>query len=167
MFDQVTSSAVASLSSISADIFVSIAVVILFVALAMARGKDRVLAFLIALYPAALITAYFPYYDLVAVGRSQYITVLTVFFVVALAIYAVLRKYIEASYQHHGFWRLLEYVLLAAITTGLLFALLYHVVSIEQLHDFSVILDSLFGSSLALFTWLVVPFVAIPLFVRP
>lgn|GEM_PF-3291931 len=167
MFDQVTSNAVASLSSISADIFAGIAVVILFVALAMARGKGTVLAFLLALYPAALITAYFPYYDLIAVGRSQYITILTVFSVVTLAIFAVIRNYIEADYQHHGFWRLLEYVLLAVITTGLLFALLYHVVSIEQLYDFSVILDSLFASSLALFTWLVVPFVAIPLFVRP
>ena len=55
---------------------------------------------------------------------------------------------------------------LSIAVVGLFIALLYHVVDVEQYYTFSIILDSVFTSSLAFFVWITVPLLSIPLFIR-
>lgn len=161
---------VAFISSISADILGMVGVVVLLFALGFARGKKFLLTFLLALYPSALVTAQFPFYDqLHSLGLSNIRSIVPLI-VLTLSVVGtmwVIRQYIDTGYQDRTFWRVIETTVLSVTATGLLFALLYHVASLEPVYNFGPAIDALFSSTQAFFVWLVVPIVGIQLFVRP
>lgn len=168
MQKEFTGNALHIISSISADIFGYLGCFILLVALGLSKGKDSLIVFLLALYPAGLITEYFPFYDLFA-RNSQLIKDFSSLFIFLSSLVAVIffiKGYIDTNYQHHTFWRVVEVIVLAIVSVGLFFALLYHLVGVTSLYDFSFVFDALFSSKIAFFIWLIAPLLSIPLFVR-
>jgi hypothetical protein len=170
MFDPIEAEAVirSSLKDISADAFGLLGVVALFVALALAKGKDTVVALLFAIYPATLLTSTFPWYAKISlgIGGEGAYERLIVFIIGTIAFFFILRGYIE-SYEQYGYlWRVVEAVALSVALVGLTMATLYHVVQVWHIYEFSVIFSSLFGSSTAFFLWLIAPVLAFPMFVR-
>lgn len=169
MFNDTTSSVVSSLSTISADVFGIFAAVLLFVALGLANSKRSILLVLIALYPAGVLTYFFPWYDYLSFGSGQHmrqIEMLTIFVVTAVGGVLIFKNYINASYESRTFWRILEITTLSIVTVGLAIALLYHVVGVDHFYNFSIIVTSLFASPYALWLWLIAPLITIQLFVR-
>ena len=170
MFDPTEAEAVIrnSLKDISADTLGLLGVVALFVALALAKGKDTVVALLFAIYPATLITTIFPWYAKISlgIGGEGAYERLIVFAVATIAFFFILRGYIESYEQYGYFWRVVEAVALGVALVGLAMAVLFNVVQVYHIYEFSVLVGTLFGSPTAFFLWLVAPVVAFPMFVR-
>lgn len=169
MFNETTNSLVSSLSNISADVFGILGAILLLVALGMANGKKLLIVILVSLYPAGLITFYFPYYGYLTIGTENFFSSLEpiiLFFVTLLACIFVLKNYFDTSYQSRTFWRYLELVTISVTTVGLSIAMLYNIAGIENFYNFSILVDSMFSSPLALWLWFLAPLVNIPLFVR-
>ena len=169
MFNETTSSVVSSLSKISVDIFGVLGVVILLVALGLANGKKTLIVILLSLYPAALVTEFFPFYggvpfitEVVPIGTEP----LVLFILSEGVTIFIIKNYIETTFQIRSFWRFVEITALSIATVGLGIALLYHIVDIDTFYNSSIILDSLFSSPTALWLWLVAPLASISLFVR-
>ena len=152
------------ISSISADVFALLGVVALIAVIGVAKGKRVIIAILFSLYPAAFISMNIPQ---IVQLESGALASLFLFVVSIVAISFVLVKYMKRSFPERTFWRMVEIIALSVSVTGLLFALLYHAVRIESVHNFGVIADTLFASPIALFVWLLAPLISIPLFVRP
>lgn len=169
MFSETTNSVVNSLSTISADVFGILGAILLLVALGASNGKDFLIALFLSLYPAALVTLFFPYYGTLLGGEgaalADFEPLLLFFLTLCICVY-ILKNYVNTAYQSHTFWRFLELITLSITTVGLLIALLYHIVGVDNLYNFSIIIDSLFASPLALWLWFLAPLVNIPLFVR-
>lgn len=169
MFSETTNSVVSSLSNISADIFGVLGVIVLLVALGLANGKKMLIVVLLSLYPTALVTQFFPFY-----GRVPFISgsvpvgteSLILFILLLVASIFIIKNYIETSFQTHSFWHFVEVISLAVTTVGLGIAVLYHFVGVDSFYNFSIVLDSIFASPIALWLWLVAPLASITLFVR-
>ncbi len=171
MFDptEFESSIRTSLTSVGVDIFGVLSLLALATAAALTRGKDVLLTILVALYPAALITQTFPYYGRVSLelANSDTYERLIVLLISSIIIFTVMRKYLKSTFQLRVVWRFVEALVLAVSITGLFLAVLFNVVNIATLYSFSVVFYALFATPVALFGWLLVPIVSIPLFVRP
>jgi RsiW-degrading membrane proteinase PrsW (M82 family) len=166
VYNEVTRTAVTTLHTVSADVIALAALVLLLFAVCMARGKHTLLASMFALYPAALITANFPFYDRISSVANVHVATLTVFGVTTVVALIVIRSFLQHSYEQKTFWRLLEHFVLAVLAAGLLAALLFHVVGAAEHYTFSVLVHSLFASQTAYFLWLVAPMIVVPLYVR-
>ena len=164
-----TDSVVTLISGISGDVFGVVGLIILLIALGLSKGKDNLLVLMISLYPSALLTEYFPFYDSVLLGNghlSKVLTPLAVYLISAFAISFFLHNYIDTNYQHSAFWRFVEIFVLSLSIVGISIAVFYHIVGIEPLYNFSFVFDALFASNFAMFLWLLLPIVSIPLFIR-
>lgn len=152
-----------------AGILCAVGLVILLVAVGLTKGKDSLLVLLFSLYPSALLAEYFPYYGYIQVGTSEFSNILGPLIVLAsltaMTAYAI-KRYVVAGYQHHTFWRIVEVVALSLAIVGLCLALLYHMVGIGQILNFGPSFGILFISDTALFIWLTLSLLSIPLFVR-
>jgi len=165
----VTESALSLISGVSADIFGVLACIILLVALGLSKGKDSLIIFLLALYPAGLITEYFPFYSSFAIGNGELTKVLGPLFIFLgslMAVIFIIKNYIDTNYQHRSFWRVVEVIVLSVTCTGLFIALLHHTVGVTEYYTYSIVFGTLFSTNLAFFIWLCVPLLTIPLFVR-
>ena len=144
--------------------------VTLMVAVGMSQGKNALISSLIGVYVATLVTAYFPYYDLIEseLGISDIkVLKILVFGLFVTGTILSLRKYISNTHQHHLFWRTIEVVVLSIGVVGLTFASLYHVVGIGEHLSFGPMLESLFSSKSSFFFWIIAPIFSFPLFIRP
>ncbi len=158
-----------TLSDVSADVLGVFGVVVLFVALGLAKGKDVLLVLLFSLYPALLITSYFPFYDALVIGGGDISVAfekLVVFVFSAVVVIVIMRGYINSGYQGSSFWRTVEVFVLSVMSVGLFISALYHVVHIEELYNFSFVFDTLFAPAGAFFVWLILPLLSIPMFIR-
>jgi hypothetical protein len=171
MFFPTETSVLGYVSSFSADILVVGGLLAFMFGLGVVRGKDTLITLLLALYPAALLTLAFPYYDLMGFstgkgGAAGVPDKLLVFVVTCVALFFILRGYVNCRYQQQAFWRFVELTALAVGAAGLTAAALCHVVGIEQYHPLVPLLHAVFASGMAWFLWLLAPLAAIPLFVR-
>ena len=164
-----TESVVNLVSGVSADVFGVVGFIILLTALGLSKGKDNLIVMMLSIYPAALITEHFPYYDSMSLGSGTLANVLgplLIFIIVTVTSFFIFKNYIDTNYQHHSFWRFVEVIILAIANIGLFITVLYHIVGIESFYNFSFVFDSLFTSNLAMLFWLVLPIISIPLFIR-
>ena len=169
MFSETTGSVLSSIGNISADIFGVLGVIILLVALGLTKGKKILLVVLLSFYPTALVTHFFPFY-----GGVPFLTgtipltfePLILFILALVASIFIIKNYIETTYQIHSFWRIVEIISLSVTVVGLGIAILYHSVGVDNLYNFSIILNSFFSSATALWLWFVAPLASISLFVR-
>lgn len=169
MFNETTEGIGSQLAATSADILGVVAGVALLLALSLSKGRDELLAIMFALYPAALITEYLPFYQMVSFGGGSADSVekLVVFVVTFIISLVIIRSYVDTAFEQRALWRFIEGFVLSVTTIGLTLAVLYHIVHIEMLYNFSGVFDIIVMSPTALFLWLVAPLVSISLFVRP
>lgn len=169
MFNDATASVLSSLGSISTDVFGALGLIILLSALGLSKGKSILFTLLVALYPSAFVTLFFPFYDSIQVGNNamaKMFVPLSVFLLSTAILFAIFRRYINAGYQFHTFWRFVEVIVLSITITGFTIAILYHVVDVDTYYSFSSFFNMLFASPLSFFIWILAPLVSIPLFVR-
>ncbi len=153
--------------SLPTDLIALAAVVVLLVALGLTKGKRHLLAFCLALYPAAFFTMAFPYYAAAeATGQGASYARLGVFALSLLVCTVLLLRYTSGGFPARGVWRFLECLALAVACTGLCAVLLMHTHALVGLYVPSPLLTSMYTDPLYFFLWLVAPFAALVAFVR-
>lgn len=170
MYTQTTDSILHLVGSISADVFVLLAFVLLLIALGLAKGKDMLIVFILAVYPSALFTAHFPFYEKVqhiSLLSTPSIPELVVFVATLLVGMRILSSYIDTGYQQHTFWRYVELITLSLAGVVLTVSVLYNIIEFQYLYNLSPVIDTVFASGTYFFFWLIAPFIIIPSFVRP
>ncbi len=155
-----------AIGSLSSDVLLLGGALTLCVALGLTKGKDTLLALLLALYPAVVVTGECPFYGRLGGSMGGVLEPMVVFLVTWVAVFFIIQNYIHSMYPASGFWRLVEIVVLSLGAVGLCVAALYHVVGIERIHDFSSLIDTLVAAPAAWAAWIVAPLMSIPLFVR-
>jgi hypothetical protein len=158
------------LSFFSVDVICIVGIIVLCVAIGLAKGKNVILQILLSLYPATLVVIFFPYTDKLWF-TSFFVNVLeimplAIFLISVVLFFLLFRTIVHARYQPHSFWRFLEVVIFSFLLVGLFFAILYRVVHIEDFYNFSTILDTIFKSSQSFFIWIIAPLMGIPLFMK-
>ncbi len=157
--------AVMSLGSIGTDVIVILGVIVLLVALGFTKGKSELIALLVAVFPAALLTQFFPFMGILTFGNPGLDRAL-VFGSFLIVIMLLLRPYIAGSYPKTSFWRSVEIVALSIACTGAIAAVLIQVCDIAQVYPLSGLILGAFMGPVGVFWWLVGGLAAIPLFVR-
>jgi len=128
-------------------------------------GKRRIVALIFSLYFASFLYLYFPYSDFFIqsdLGTLELTALIAgVFFVFFILLFIILIRIINVSFPQSSGRRWLEATLLSTATTTLILALLYHVIPIAPLYDFSSPIDRLFESPEYFFWWLIAPLVVL------
>lgn len=165
MLNTLSSETLAYLSSLGVDVLALVVVAFVLSSLGFVKGKYELIALLLAVYPAALLTLLFPYAETLGFGNGPLDKTLMFgsFLLVGTLLF---RMYIETSFTRSRAWRVVEILILALACTGATLATLIHVCNVEQLYAFSPLIRDIFGGPVGLFWWLVGPLASIPLFVR-
>jgi len=161
-----TESALSLMGSISIDTLAVLLCCALFVTYGTMKGKDKLLVFLFSLYPAVLVTSFFPFYALVGDGVLSRYVPLIVFALSVAGIFYVLKDFVDANYQPNTLWRWIEVITLSVMSVGLCLALMCHSADLHLLYSFSPMFYTAFTSPYALFAWLVAPLASVPLLVK-
>jgi hypothetical protein len=128
-------------------------------------GKDRIIAFIFSLYAAFVLYSYFPYVrQLSLFNRSNEQLVLSQLLIFAVLFFfalSVMKHLVIADFPYARTRKLLELSILSVSAIVLLAVLVYHIVPVERLHNFSGVFDTLFAQTRYVFWWLAAPLVAI------
>ena len=155
--------------ALSTDIIIIVAVFFIFFFYAIHWGKSNSISLLISFYIGMLAFISFPYLDTLTILKSSETQValshLAIFLLGVFIIHYILRYSLYAEYPPHKITKLIQAGILAASSTGLLFAFTYHSFSISLLYDFSPSIDTLFSPEF-FFWWLVAPLVGLAIVSR-
>jgi hypothetical protein len=146
----------------------AVAIVVLCVFLGiytLVKGRGKMLSFLLALYPAALLYPFLPYRNLETtvggISLAQPSAQVGIFIVVVLISGILLRSSVRASsVKGHG-KAYLEAILLAMLGAALLITLAFHVSPLANVYTPSPLIHVLFVSSGVPFSWLALPLLVI------
>jgi hypothetical protein len=152
MLNDITTTALATVGNTSTDVLSAIVLCVLLIVWGAMQGREVLLATLFGLYPAMLITNYFPYQYLTGMTKTS---ARLLVFVVALAIvFFVIRRQLMSSFFMGGMWRWVEVLVLALCVVGVLGTALYHSVNIGTIYTFSPLFNTLFLSPVMHIAWL-------------
>ncbi len=141
---------------LTGDMVVLLILVAVFLGYGMYFGKQRLISFILAFYPAVILYKLFPFTGKLLIsseGNWPVITEGLIFLGFFIALNLVIGRYVYASYEYEAgskFFRMLG-LSLAAITLVLLFS--YTVVSLDGIHNFGGSIDALFTGESKIF-WL-------------
>lgn len=160
---------IAPILAVGIDVLVLAATVCALIAWGYMKGKHVLLALVFSLFPAALVTSFFPFYGfLVGVIPALTIGILktSLFAILTIGIWVIVVRYMHISFVHAGFWRFIEVLSLSVTAVGLAIALLYTFTEFQTVYNFSSYIDRFCSTDFALFWWLLAPIATIPLFLR-
>jgi hypothetical protein len=131
-----------------------VAIVILLATYGLYAGRERIVALILGLYPAALVYQTFPYWhQLPAKGLRFWI-----FALLAIVFSLALQKVLQSSYSGWRVRRLVEAGIFSILATGLFFALAYYLQGDSMPIPVTI---PFVGLPLGLFVWLTLPLVAV------
>lgn len=137
---------------------------------ALRYGKDRIIAFIFALYVGMLAFLHFPYTEKVLLFKGSEINVLLshsiIYIAFVILIYIVTERVIWAEYPQNGARRLMEAFILALSGAALLLSFAYNILPIASFYSFSPTIELIFEPSKFFFWWLLFPLVAVFLLAR-
>lgn len=152
------------ISTLQQSLFVII-VLALFLAYAMAKGRQSLINLIMGLYLALLISLEFPYYSYIT-GETENAKTESILMIAVFAVFTLLstilfnrlmpREYEEGTFE--GFGKKAVYAIIATI---LVVSYSYHVLPVTDLVDPGSPVATLFGSESSFFWWLLVPLVTL------
>ncbi|OGG54381.1 hypothetical protein A3D62_00430 [Candidatus Kaiserbacteria bacterium RIFCSPHIGHO2_02_FULL_49_11] len=155
--------------ALSTDILIIGALFILFVVYGLRYGKSGSVSLMLSLYVGILAFISFPYREKIALyGSSEFQVALLYILAFCVGVFVahyIVRRFVFAEYPMSRVVRIAQAALLAAGSTGLLFAFAYHALPVSTLYDFDAVIDSLFSSQY-FFWWLVAPLAVLALVSR-
>lgn len=164
MLNNITSTALTTVGSTSTDVLSLIGFCVVLIVWGAIQGREVLLASLFALYPAMLVTQYFPYSYLASMSSvSARLAVFVITFGVGQFI---IRRQLQSSYFLGGPWKLVEVLALSLCVAGVTGVALYHSVNLGTMYAFSPLFNTLFLSPIAHIAWLAGSLLAVPLIVR-
>ncbi len=150
---------------ISVDMLVVGVLVVLLLAFGIHYGRNAAITLIVALYIALALYANFPYTDrLVLLKNSAHGVLyshLVIFFLLMALGYAMLSRVLLPDFSARTPGRILDSIILALTTAGLLVAFSYHIFPLDSIYNFGPAIDRLFASTTLFFWWLIAPLGAI------
>jgi len=138
--------------SFSSDIVVLVALSAIFASIGLFFGKKRLVAIILAFYPAGLIFSVFPFFKN-ATGFLSETLVFLVFFLLSFYLFGFI---LSTEFSYLRIRRLFEATILGITATALTISFSYHVVVVTSLYNFSTSIDRLFLGQMY-FWWLLIP----------
>ncbi len=153
---------ISTFTSLSSDTLILIILATIFLFIGLRIGKNTLVSIILSLYLSVLLYSNsFFVNSLIFVSKDpaklfwNHLAIFALFFV---PIYLILSKIISVE-GDRGPLKLLKIGILALVSTGLLIAIFYHVLSIAPIYNFSSAIDNLFASSRAFTIWLILPLI--------
>ncbi|HEY4502401.1 MAG TPA: hypothetical protein VJH21_01030 [Candidatus Paceibacterota bacterium] len=163
-------SAVAHTRELSiASIVVIVTTVFLFI-FAIQFGKDRIIAFILALYIGLLTFLNFPYTEkFLLFKESESGTLIShgiIYLVFVLLSYVITERLVWAEYPPRSSGRFVEAFILAISGAVFLLSFAYNILPIASSYSFVTPIELLFAPSQFFFWWLILPLVSIFILTR-
>lgn len=128
-------------------------------------GKRHIITLLLTAYLTTLLYIFFPYTEKILEFESDALPltaiIIATFTVLFLALYVLFIRMVHISFPLSSGKRWLEVLLIGFVGTTFIIALLYHIIPLEAVYDFSPPIDRFFESTTAFFWWLVAPLVVL------
>jgi hypothetical protein len=140
--------------SFSGDMIFLVTVFILFFAYTMYFGRGRMLSFILAFYPAAILFKSFPYLDKLIVLHGDKLVLLNkivIFFIFLIPLDIIINKFIFSESEYSGSMKLLRAVGLAISATLLVVLFSYGILNFDIFHNFSPTIDAFLANPAKLF----------------
>jgi hypothetical protein len=121
-------------------------------------GKERIIAFVMSLYIGGFVFEHFSYLNKIIVTtnpKEQFLFGLFLFFIIILALNAILLNAMENSVSPERRWW--QVLILSVFSAGLLFSFSFKFFGIQEAFNFSPSTLAIFASPNALFWWLLLP----------
>ncbi len=169
MLNEATSNVMLTVGSLSTDILIVLALIVVLSVLGFIKGKNVLFTTLLSLYPAALVAVFFPFYDKINVGNNSWALMFGPFAVLALSFtlaFVLIRPYVHAGYQYQPFWKIVEVVALSLFVSGFIIVLLCEIVDVDRFYAFSSFFLRVYVTKTALFAWTFIPLAGIPIYLR-
>lgn len=154
-----------TVTSVSVDVVILLVAVAILVALGLAQGKSTLIALIVSVYPAILLTETSPLSFAETYTKAVPMRAVLLMAIMAITFF-VLRAAVICHASLNPVWKFFEVLTLAICLTGLVVAALYHVADIERYYTFSIMLQKVIVSPEAWFAWLAAPFASMVLLVR-
>ncbi|MCB9811826.1 hypothetical protein H6783_02840 [Candidatus Nomurabacteria bacterium] len=154
----------ALISALQESLFV-IVVLLLFISLAMIKGRQTLINLIMGLYLALLISLEFPYYSYIVGGsgssKTTSVLMVIVFIVFTFLSYLLFNRLMPREYDEKAFEGFGKKFLYAILATILVVIYSYHALPVTDLVDPGSPVASIFGSESSFFWWLLVPLVTL------
>jgi hypothetical protein len=142
---------------VSTDILIIAGIFLLSSASAFYFGKSKLVALFFSCYPAILLFQDFPYKkNLIFVkdGIGHGINMYVLYGVFVFIVYKIISRFINADFEGNKFF----HSILIGISCTVLFLTLGHfILPLDEIHNFSSRIDSLFTQGFGIFWWLLGP----------
>ncbi len=138
----------------SSDVLLLVSLCIIVFAGTMYFGRGRMVTFVIAFFPAALLYKTFPYLDKLVFlegDKSVAMNKLLIFLVILIFFNIVIGRFVFSSGDYVGSGGIFKNGLLTISVVFLLLVMTYDVVNLDALHDFSERIDQFFIPSTKIF----------------
>lgn len=152
--------------SIPLDIIVLVVGSVALTFVAYRFGKRTALALLLALYPALALFGAFPFmWTGQSALQSAYASA-GLFATLWVASFLLTRPFFISSYPTRHLTQFIEAISLGIITMGTAVAIGYRIALLPALYTFAPAIAKVFAGDLVFFSWILLPFIGILLFVR-
>ena len=159
-----------SVTNLPLDTIILITIFIILLVYSLRYGKYKIISFIFSLYIAIPVFSYFPYiqfFSFFAESEKAILYSQIIFFLTIVVFFnIIIRKFISKEFSARGFRQFIESGFLAAVGSGLLLAISYHIIPITLIYDFAAPIDALFSSTRMLFWWLAIPFIVLLFMVK-
>jgi hypothetical protein len=154
-----------ALLSVAQESIFAIIVFVLFLVLALAKGRQALINVIMGLYFALLITLKFPYFDTFTSGvesaKGKSIVMIVVFSIFAILATILFGRLMPREWQEKVFESFGKKIAFALAGTVLVMAYSYHALPITEIIDPGSPMQYLFGSEHYFFWWLLLPLVVL------
>ncbi len=152
-----------ALMSIANESLFAIVVFVIFLVLALAKGRQALINVIMGLYFALLITLKFPYFDALTgsmeSAKGQSIVMIVVFLIFAILATILFGRLMPREWQEKVFESFHKKIAFALAGTILVMAFSYHALPITEIIDPGSPVQYLFSSEQSFFWWLMAPLV--------
>ncbi len=149
---------------VSSDVIVLLATTAILTGYGIFSGKDKIVSFILSLYPTAFLFRIIPFFRDVlgeASGTSKDVLIkLCIFGLIFVPIHLVINNFIITDFPMSRLRKLVEAGLLGLTGTAVILSFSYQVVNISKLYNFSSGIDALFIAG-NFFWWLIGSFVVL------
>jgi len=135
--------------SLSFDVIIILSIVAFFFVHALYRGKSKGLATLIALFIAALIASFFPYWEMLLAREyfsNPLVTQMVVFGIIFLVVRMSTQWMVFGDFPDRLIGKIAHALVLAVFSTLVLLFFSYHIIPLGEAHAFSSPLHELLSS---------------------
>lgn len=158
-----------NLLSVSSDVVVILVLVAIGSAIGFFYGKSRIIAAIIAFYPAIILFRSVPFFNDVVeknpTNTGEALSAIAVFAVGYALSFMSLKRIISAEFPYSRVKKTIEGILFGGLFASMLVYISYQVINLQKIYNFSGGIDKLFVSSVV-FWWLIIPLVLTWMFRR-